>query len=236
MKRWRAEVLYRAYNDLGKDLERIVLAKATERIDLVIQQTNDVRYIRDVRKMSAEYFQHKHGSLVLWDIYALKNEHNLPFMNALEVIAQSMRNNQLVRIELNETKEERFKTLFPGAAQDRGDGELGAEVYRLSLLFAIPLVNLDNTFGPWELLSQENKAERRKYMQAVYGLGLMVEQLIQSASQRYRPAFDFNTETRIIRTRNVYDRYFPADQLNGTPYMRKDISMIFQPKITSHMR
>ena len=81
-KRWRAEamqrVLYRAYNDLGKDLERIVLAKATERIDLVIQQTNDVRYIRDIRKMSAEYFQHEHGSLVLWDIYASKNEHNLP--------------------------------------------------------------------------------------------------------------------------------------------------------------
>lgn len=73
------------------------------------------------------------------------------------------------------------------------------------------------------------------YMQAVYQMGLMVEKLIERAAQRYRPGFDFNKQERIIRTENVYDDYFPA-QLNGTPYVRKDISMNFQPKITSHMR
>lgn len=138
-KRWRAEamrrVLYRAagYNDLGRDLEELVRSKATESIELVIEQTNDVRHIRDVRRMREEYFQH-HRALVLWDIYALKNEHNLPFMNALELIAQSMQENPFIRIDLNETNEKPYQTLFPEATQDRKRNEVGAEVYRLSLL------------------------------------------------------------------------------------------------------
>ena len=238
-KRWRAEamrrVLYRAagYNDLGRDLEELVRSKATESIELVIEQTNDVRHIRDVRRMREEYFQH-HRSLVLWDIYALKNEHNLPFMNALELIAQSMQENPFIRIDLNETNEKPYQTLFPEATQDRKRKEVGAEVYRLSLLIVIPIV--DDTYGEWQYLSPEHQKQRKEYMEAVYGLWLKVEQLIQSASESYRPASAFNKKTHIIRTENVHDRYFPADQLNGMPYIRKDMSIGFQPKITSTMR
>ena len=219
-----------SYTDLGRDLDQMVRANAIENLKLVIQQTNDVRYIRDVRRNEAEYYNHK--SLVLWDMYALKTERNLPFVNALKVAAlevaeQSEQEYEIVRIELDETREERFTTLFPGAAaRGRVDSELGAEVYRLSLLIASPIK--ENAYGKWATLSEDQKTERTEYMQVVYNMGLMVESLIQRQ-------VDFNTSTNVTRiVTPVAASYFPGTP-NGNPYIRKDISISFQPKRPSRM-
>ena len=59
-------------------------------------------------------------------------------------------------------------------------------------------------------------------MQAVYNMGLMVESLIQRQ-------VDFNTSTNVTRIFTPVASYFPGTP-NGNPYIRKDISIRFQPK------
>lgn len=103
-------------------------------------------------------------------------------------------------------------------------------MYQLSLLIATPTV--DETHVEWGSLTEDDKKQRREYMKAVHDYGCKVEQLIQSATETYRP--DFNKKTFINHTENVDDRYFPADPSNGTP-LRKEICIKFQPKFTSHM-